>query len=112
MARVHDNEVDYEDRGGLIRSYFYSGFTYAEIVLMLNTRHNIQLSVSHLKRILRRMGLKSVTAIRAVPSGIRADRGTENVMLQPFSDGCTGQYLAMTMCIIVFSMCAQRPTKE
>ena len=58
MARVHDNEVDYEDRGGLIRSYFYSGFTYAEIVLMLNTRHNIQLSVSHLKRILRRMGLK------------------------------------------------------
>ena len=58
MARVHDNEVDYEDGGGLIRSYFYSGFTYAEIVLMLNTRHNIQLSVSHLKRILRRMGLK------------------------------------------------------
>ena len=61
MARVDtevDNEVDYEDRDGLIRSYFYSGFTYAEIVLMLNTRNNIQLSVSHLKRILRKMGLK------------------------------------------------------
>ena len=31
MARVWHNE-DYEHRDGLIRSYFYSGFTYAEIV--------------------------------------------------------------------------------
>lgn len=61
MARVDtevDNEADYEDRDGLIRSYFYSGFTYAEVVLMLKTRNNIQLSVSHLKRILRKMKLK------------------------------------------------------
>ncbi len=58
MATVRDNEVDYEDRDGLIRGYFYSGFTYAEIVLMLSTRNHVQLSVSHLKRILRRMGLK------------------------------------------------------
>ena len=61
MARVNteaDNKVDYEDRDGLIRSYLYSRFTYAEIVLMLNTRNDIQLSVSHLKRILRKMGLK------------------------------------------------------
>ena len=58
MSTVRDNEVDSEDRDGLIRGYFCSGFTYAEIVLMLSTCNHVQLSVSHLKRILRRMGLK------------------------------------------------------
>ena len=41
-----------------IRNYFYSGFTYAEICLLLNKRHNFKISVSHLKRILKRLELR------------------------------------------------------
>ena len=33
-------------------------------------------------------------------------------LLRLFSNGCIGQYLIMMMRITVFSMCAQRPTKE
>lgn len=59
MARVPNHNNDhYEDRDDLIRSYFYSGYTYAEIVLLLNERHNVQLSVPHLKRNLKRLRLR------------------------------------------------------
>ena len=58
MAGVWNNQFDNENRDDLIRSFFYSGFTYAEIFFMLSTRHNVRIGVSHLKRILRKMVLK------------------------------------------------------
>ena len=58
MPGVWNNQFDNENRDDMIRSDFYYGFTYAEIILMLSTRHNVRIGVSHLKRILRKMGLK------------------------------------------------------
>ena len=46
------------NRENLIRNYFCSGFTYAEICLLLNERHNLQISVPHLKRLLKRLDLR------------------------------------------------------
>ena len=57
MAGAQENTGN-NNREDLICGYFYSGFSYAEISLLLNKRHNIQISVSHLKRILKRLGLR------------------------------------------------------
>ena len=57
MAEVNNFLLN-ESRENLIRNYFYSGFTYAEICLLLNERHNFEISVSHLKRILKRLELR------------------------------------------------------
>lgn len=41
----------------LMKQYFYLGFTYAQITLLLFCRHNIKISVRHLKRILKQQSL-------------------------------------------------------
>ncbi len=57
MARVNEHmpNVNHDE---LIRNYFYSGFTYAETCLLLNGRHNVRISVPHLKRVLKRLNLR------------------------------------------------------
>ena len=57
MARVNEHMPNV-NRDELIRNYFYSGFTYAETCLLLNERHNVQISVPHLKRVLKRLNLR------------------------------------------------------
>ena len=57
MARVTEHMPNV-NRDELIRNYFYSGFTYAETFLLLNERHNVQISVPHLKRVLKRLNLR------------------------------------------------------
>jgi hypothetical protein len=42
----------------LIKEYFFAGFKYVEIVLLLFCRHNIRLSLSQLKRILKQQSLR------------------------------------------------------
>ena len=42
----------------LITEYFYAGFKYFEIVLLLCSRHNINISIRHLKRILKTNNLR------------------------------------------------------
>ncbi|KAK3589641.1 hypothetical protein CHS0354_015138 [Potamilus streckersoni] len=41
----------------LIKLYFYMGFTYDEITMILSMKHNINISVRHLKRKLRELYL-------------------------------------------------------
>ena len=58
--------------------------------------------------------VNSITAIKAIPAGTRADRGTEidKMSLLPlFNAGCTGQYLVITMRVTVCSTCVPRLTK-
>ena len=52
---VYLNETD---RQTLIRRYFCLGYTYKEILMSLLCSHGIRLSLRHLKRLLRQMGLK------------------------------------------------------
>ena len=52
---VHMNETD---RHTLIRRYFSLGYTYKEILISLLCSHGIRLSLRHLKRQLRQMGLR------------------------------------------------------
>ena len=47
-----------QDRDNLIRSYFNQGYSYKNIADMLLHVHAISVSVSHLKRLLKRMGLR------------------------------------------------------
>lgn len=45
-------------RFDLIKMYFQNGFTYKEILILLLSRHNITLSLSHLKQILTKLNLR------------------------------------------------------
>lgn len=45
--------LDENNRLELIKGYFYAGFKYAEIVLLLFCRHNIRIGLRQLKRLLR-----------------------------------------------------------
>ena len=47
-----------ETREGLIRKYFNLGFPYHEILVFLSKFHGIMLSLRHLKRLLKTMGLR------------------------------------------------------
>ena len=49
---------DGHSRLDLIKTYFQIGFTYKEILFLLLSRHNISLSLSHLKRILSKANLR------------------------------------------------------
>ena len=51
----HEIENDYEE---LIRYYFYKGFTYEEIRKFLSQYHNKEMSLSTLKRHIKRLGLQ------------------------------------------------------
>lgn len=51
-------EDDDEDEEGLIRYYFFKGFEYEEIRLLLYNYHDIELSLSTLKRRIRDFGLQ------------------------------------------------------
>ena len=46
------------ERNDLVEEYFKLGFAYTEILLFLQCRHDIRLSIRQLKRILRERGLK------------------------------------------------------
>ena len=46
------------ERDDLIEEYFKLGFAYAEILLLLHCRHGKNISIRHLKRILKAKGLK------------------------------------------------------
>ena len=48
----------HQERTGFIAAYFRQGYSYKDIVLFLATLHGITLSVSGLRKILRRMGLR------------------------------------------------------
>ena len=52
-----ENEID-NDYEELIRYYFYKGFTYEEIRQFLSEYHNNQMSLSTLKRCIKRLGLR------------------------------------------------------
>ena len=45
-------------REGLIAAYFKQGYSYKDIVLFLATMHGLKLSVSRLRQILFRLGLR------------------------------------------------------
>ena len=47
-----------ETREGLIRKYFNLGFPYHEILVFLSKFHGIMLSLRHVKRLLKTMGLR------------------------------------------------------
>lgn len=49
---------DGTSRLDMIKIYFQNGFTYKEILLLLLSRHNILLSLSHLKRILSKANMR------------------------------------------------------
>jgi hypothetical protein len=51
----HEIENDYEE---LIRYYFYKGFTYEEICKFLSQYHNKEMSLSTLKRHIKRLGFR------------------------------------------------------
>ena len=47
-----------DDRDTIIEHYFKLGLQYTEILAFLNSLHGVQLSLRHLKRILRAKGLR------------------------------------------------------
>ena len=62
-----DNETD---RQVLIRRYFYLGYTHKEILISLLCSHGIKLSIRHLKRLLRQMGLRRRLGVYAPISDV------------------------------------------
>ena len=62
---MHTNEVT--DKENLIRNYFERGYTNNEITVFLALQHGIMFSVRTVKRILKRMGLRRVTATNESP---------------------------------------------
>lgn len=69
----------------LIKQYFYLGFACSEIALLVFCRHNIKISVRHLKRLLKQQLLNR--RIAYVPFNIVKDI-VENELL--FSGDCIG----------------------
>ena len=55
LACLNDN-INVSDEE-LVRDYFEKGFTYLEIKEFLNVKHDIKISLSTIKRWLRKMGL-------------------------------------------------------
>ena len=53
-----DNDVQGHDRDSLIEHYFRKRLTNNEILLMLDTYHDMKLSLRHLKRLLNGMGVR------------------------------------------------------
>ena len=62
MAEAHENEYfelhEEDDEESLVRYYFYRGFEYKEILLLLLQNHDIQMSMATFKRRLRQYGLR------------------------------------------------------
>ena len=50
--------TDLVDRDTIVREYFRLGFQYKEIRSLLSSRHGVDISLSHLKRELKRLHLK------------------------------------------------------
>ena len=71
---MHSTSQKMPDRSALIQHYFLLGFSYDEITGLLAQKHNIFISVGHLKRLLQRMELfrrKSYTDIIVVAEFIQ-----------------------------------------
>ena len=61
MAESDDFELGEEDEAGeesIIRYYFFRGFEYKEIILLLLKNYNIEMSLSTLKRRIKGYGLR------------------------------------------------------
>ncbi|CAH3196633.1 unnamed protein product, partial [Porites evermanni] len=66
----------------LIKGYFNHGFTYPEIVAFLCLAHGIVISLRHVKRIIRRMGLRrrrQMSGIEEVVATVEVSRDLPNM---------------------------------
>ncbi len=83
MDFLHEEE---ESEENIIRHYFKKGFTYEEIRMFLETRHNIMISLRTLKTRLAAMGLKRRNVIYDI-NNVR-----ERIQQEINGPGCSGGY--------------------
>lgn len=87
-----DNAGQCNTREHLIKQYFHQAFTNKEILCALLLKHNINLSLRHLKRLLKKMGLR-----RSLPGSIESPVQliTEAIVCELQGSGCSLGYRAM-----------------
>lgn len=73
-------QADLGDRDTIIREYFHLGFQYQEIRNLLNSRHGIDISLSHLKREIKRLHLKrrNKTPLEGIVAAVESELNAGN----------------------------------